>query len=494
MRNLKAYKNNESFSVKGYWSLSFGKQMKEVAGILSYSEEKIELELFDSFDEFGEEKVSNNKVRIEGISINNTYITLFDCHRKYQKNSNIVFVKYHVGSFCIGDLFIESLEKSIFYNFNLQTSNMKNWFSFQLLDVDDDETIFNMTFDKNKIGNNLKAFNLESERLVIKETYTSVVRRNIGEEIKIDIDNYLNVSSNDVLSIQDCNTIARKIISVFTLLQGQYENISFLEMYLIDESNKRLPIEKVRYYFTPLRKSQLTPVKNSNFRFFYNDIRGNMESILSLYFEKNELLNEIIQMYIGDIEKNPFIETKFLNNARALEIYSRNFLKSVESSDDASIEEAREQLIKILEDEYSKNNKIYSYFYNKINYKSETNLNSRISDILRLLPENIKGNLIKRKNKSMNKSIKSFVSYIVQTRNYHTHGDVNQEKYSCLITDNYDLFLMNKKMTLIIEYLLLTELGMDKESVSNRLLNSSQYGYLFPPATDNYEFVDPGNA
>lgn len=490
---MKVYKNNESFSLKGYWSLSFGKQMKEVAGILSYSEEKIELELFDSFGEFAEEKVSNNKVRIEGVSINNTYITLFDCHRKYQKNSNIVLVKYHVGSFCIGDIFVDSLEKPMFYNFNLQTCNMKNWFSFKLLDVDDDETKFNITFEKNKIANKLKNFKLDSEGLVIKEAYTSVVRSNLGEEIKIDIDNHLNVSSNDALSVQDCNTIARTIISIFTLLQGQYENISFLEMYLIDESNQRLPIEKVRYYFTPLRKSQLTPIKHSNFRFFYNDIRGDMESILSLYFEKNELLNEIIQVYIGDIEKNPFIETKFLNNARALEIYSRNFLKSVESSDDDDIEEAREQLIKFLEDKYSNNNKIYSYFDNKINYKSETNLNSRISDILKLLPENIKQNLIKRENKSMNKSIKSFVSYIVQTRNYHTHGDVNKEKYSCLITDNYDLFLMNKKLTLIVEYLLLTELGMDKEFVSSRLLDYSQYGYLFPPATDNYQFVDPGN-
>lgn len=482
------YKNNESFSLKGYWSLSFEDTEKEVAGILRYSEEKIVLELFDDLDETT--LSSNEKIRIEGVSIKNYCITLFDCHRISEQTSSIKLVDYHVGSFTIGNKFIASLKEPLFSNAILCTSNMQEWLSYELFEYSEMSTKSTMTFDRKQLKEKLYEYKIPTENIVIKESYHVLKSNSIQSGVNLQGSKFLQITSNKSLNLEAYMSISRKLISILSLLQGQYENITFIELFFdADELNENTVDERIRYYFRPLKKSRNSPVKYSNYRFYYSEIREQFQSILSLFFEKYEILSEIVQVYIGDIEKNPFVETRFLNSVRSLEIYSRN-LSEVAENIDLEIEEARLLLKEVLKKNFSDNQKVLKYFSSKIDYKSETNLNARISKTIKLLTPKIKHNLIKKENKTMSKSISSFTSYLVQTRNYHTHGDSNKSKYTTLIEGNYELFIMSKKLTLIIEFLLLSEVGLDKDFITETLLRNTQYGYLFPPATESYSFAD----
>lgn len=247
------YKNNESFSLKGYWSLSFEDTEKEVAGILRYSEEKIVLELFDDFDEVTFN--SNEKIRIEGISIKNYCITLFDCHRSSKHTSSITLVDYHVGSFTIGDKFISSLKEPLFLKASLGTSNMQEWLSYKLLEYSEMSTTSTITFDQKHLKEELYEFKIPTDNIVIKESYHVVTNHRIQSEVNFQGSKFFRIISDKSLNLEEYFSISRKLISLLTLLQGQYENISFLELFFdADELNENIVDERIRYYFRPNKK------------------------------------------------------------------------------------------------------------------------------------------------------------------------------------------------------------------------------------------------
>ncbi len=80
-----------------------------------------------------------------------------------------------------------------------------------------------------------------------------------------------------------------------------------------------------------------------------------------------------------------------------------------------------------------------------------------------------------------NKEIKNqqdLVKAIKDTRNFITHADVKPKK-SELILHNRELFIGNKILEMVMKYLIMIELGLDKEDIEKEIKNNSKFYVLY---------------
>ncbi|WP_271397622.1 HEPN domain-containing protein [Salinicoccus roseus] len=219
-----------------------------------------------------------------------------------------------------------------------------------------------------------------------------------------------------------------------------------------------------RYFFS---QNNVEPSKLKIKGIFYQDIEDNLDVIINNWFEKRDKLEAIEQVLIHNETLLTFLDTKLIDVIKALEIYHRNFVESIEKdiSEEEGLSRDRETLNKFIES----NIENAEYFQGKVNHIDQNvTLSKRLQELLKSLPAEVIENYIKEEEKSSNRSIKTFANKLTETRNSYIHAD-DIKRYPNAFKTNDEFSDILVKLRDIIWYLCLKEIKVSEELIRNNL-------------------------
>ena len=117
-----------------------------------------------------------------------------------------------------------------------------------------------------------------------------------------------------------------------------------------------------------------------------------------------------------------------------------------------------------LETQFTELCNVSQKFYTATN-SDDPDFASKLRWFLNLCPAEIKNEV----------EVNDFVSKIVDTRDYHVHGDGRERNH--LVTDSRELFRMIKNMTTLIEIFLMSQIGMNETS-KNQVYQKNKTQYV----------------
>jgi len=484
---------NESFEIKGIWFLPGQDMQKDgVKGFLKYSPKETTLDLIGTFQKNEEEFILTmlqpaEKLIIYGFSDSGKCITLCDCLSLSGKMSFPGFstTSYLINRFFIGTQYINSENDKIIETCNFSFTYLDAWLA--------DLQIMNKNFNPKTIDSNIS---IDSSRLIGQKKKISLQKENVSiceaifykfifpseyyteETTEIVFNRFYRLSSNDdrLLSYNDCSAILHKLKRLLTLLIGSPLYVSFIELNLPAEmisSSEGEPVEQRPYcraFFTQgeniNKKNNIFPYKPNSVLINRNDIKNSIETIFSNWFSLQDKISEIANPYIIDFYLPTYQESKFLNIVRCLETYHRTFLSvPLETTNDVTFENSREKIISFINTQIPIENR--QSFLDRVNYEDEGSLQKRLKDLFKKTPNTLMDRLFKN---FKSKDVNTMAQKIAQTRNYYTHRD-NKQKYTMLINNSGDLDFYINKLTVILQFWLLSCIGIEKETIENRLVH-----------------------
>ena len=223
--------------------------------------------------------------------------------------------------------------------------------------------------------------------------------------------------------------------------------------------------EKIDLFYNPISKIE-TPKElfPDDMIFAFPAISNQFEEILKNWFEKASLLRPVYTLYFATRYSSfIYVENRFLNQIQALETYhSRKYDKKYISEDICL--DVYNKLISSIPD-YS--GQEYSDFKTsliaRLHYINEYSLRKRLKSLIK--DTNIVSHhIIDNTN--------DFIDKVVNTRNYLTHYSRDAE---LLAVKGKDLFFLTEKVKILVEILLLRELGFPFEEIENFIIKNRDY-------------------
>lgn len=204
------------------------------------------------------------------------------------------------------------------------------------------------------------------------------------------------------------------------------------------------PID-IYYKIDPfMEKKTLHP---AHFLFLFEDEEKHIDKYLKNWFKKSDLLKPVIDLYFS-LYYNPrmYMQTKFINSLLALEAYHRRTRNNYMIPKKEYRELSKKILINI-PDKYREKMK------GKLIYGNEPSLKDRLIGIIKDL-HIILDDIID--------DIDDFVKDIMNTRNYLIHYDRKKKKTAA---SGVRLYILTRKIMLMLHILLLIEIGMKKREI-----------------------------
>lgn len=430
---------------KGIWWLA-GNEENYISGILKFnSDEGAHLELIGQLSGYDNLEADI----ILGKTPNGTNITLFRCfeiNKTFSSNgfpttivfANVVFEGVHFNS-----------EKDIKFNeISCHYSNLDEWAWMNAMDI-------NML-----PGGELEIKYKLPEKLSVdvSEEYTieiypktqtprlSIVQKeaNITQKIYVKV---INKRLNSFDELMDKLYHVQHFISL-----GIGEPIAVMDVFgeteiNKDEFNGQVLYPKVIMYFCTKEPSKayktiLPPHMLFNLRL----IKDEFDAILKRWFDKEEVLKPVFNLYFGTLyNSDMYLEQKFSNLIQAIESYHRRTRINTEIEPNEH-EKRIKSILQSVDIQYKE------WLENRLTYSNEPTLRTRLSDLTNECAKLI--------NISSSKSKKSFISKVCDTRNYFTHYDFSLADKAAKDTDLFHLFY---KLKVILEFNLLLEIGFNKE-------------------------------
>lgn len=191
--------------------------------------------------------------------------------------------------------------------------------------------------------------------------------------------------------------------------------------------------------------------------FTYGQIEGQLETIMTNWFDKADTLGPITDLYLGTIyTKSLYPYHRFLNLAQAIETYHRRTHKNVEL--DADDHQARvNAILNAVPVEYK------DWLQEGLNYSNEPKLRQRLKELYDELPAELKDILPKRSE---------FIYRIVTTRNYRTHYNTALKSGAA---EGDRLIELCDQLQFVLEVCILHELGFSTESIKTVVTQNGRY-------------------
>lgn len=456
----------EKFEFKGLWWLPDNKE-KTVSGTLKFNpEDGPRLELIGSFNELLELSAQLPPEIILGITSNGKKITLYGYQGKSDQISwpglptttikpRVIFVGYHFSK----------KERICFDNLSINYSYLEDWFF---------ANPFSIKFDLPK-------------EYTLKYQYPKPAIAEIGE-FKVSIESNLNVNYKKRDDIQIKHSVFVKAASTekchfSDFMDFFYKIRNFISLgvkrpiypvaitaktdkniFVMSDGTKVYP--QIEIYFKlsnrEIQKKTITPF---DMLYSFKDIEHQFESFLKNWIQISNYLKPVHDLYFGTLY-NPrmYIEDKFINSIQALEIYHRRKFPESFAINPKQSTEIVKKAIEVVPNEYK------NHFQQKLNYAHEHVLRSRLAEIIQINKDIIKSFIRPSRER------KSFIQKVVITRNFLTHYDKSLEKRAA---KGEELYWVTQKLKIIIEIILLKEIGIDSEIIKNVISRNIEYQKIF---------------
>jgi len=197
--------------------------------------------------------------------------------------------------------------------------------------------------------------------------------------------------------------------------------------------------------------------------FTYVDISDRFEVLLKNWFEKASLLEPIYDLYFGTLY-NPhlYLEFQFLSLIQAIEsLHRRVYGGAYMPKEDYS--EIYENLFTAIPESLDNDHK--ESLKSRLKYGYEFSLRKRLRELLNKYKENFKDFVDITNNNT-------FISKVVDTRNYLTHHDKELKERA---VEGEELYTITQKLKILLEICLLTELGFTSEEIRNLFSKNRRY-------------------
>ncbi|MBE6487085.1 MAG: hypothetical protein E7Z85_09625 [Methanosphaera stadtmanae] len=255
-------------------------------------------------------------------------------------------------------------------------------------------------------------------------------------------------------SIEEILNDIRMTKMFLTFLMNNETGIKLMNCRVDDEFN---PFKKIEV-FSKLFDKPLNEINTFNILIEFDEI-ADKQSIFKNWFKINDKYKPLIDIYFMNFtnESNP--EYELLSYTQALESYLRKDEKYIDKyMEIEEYEKIKNQITEIIDNlkitEDHKNS-----LKNKIKFGNEISLRKRLKELINdlndyeIITKLIDGN----KNK--------FISAVVDTRNYYTHYDES----SNFKKDTGKLNILNFKLKILIELIILRELNFNKRFIDEKL-------------------------
>lgn len=221
---------------------------------------------------------------------------------------------------------------------------------------------------------------------------------------------------------------------------------------LIQAQSETDPFNKIEvFYQLPHFTSEVPDIWPFTMLFTLPDISDHFEETLNNWFEKADLLEPVLDLYFG-IRHNPYVYNihSFLSLVQALETYHMRFAEKYKLSDEAST--------RLLSDV----NKISDQPYDKEWNRKPKNMTllRRILEILNYY-DDISWAICYEPPVPFSKKV-------ADDRNYYTHYDPQRPQLKHKVTRGIELSVVARRLDLILEVCLLSELGFGRDEITKR--------------------------
>ncbi|WP_283154124.1 HEPN domain-containing protein [Guptibacillus hwajinpoensis] len=450
----------DDYEVQGYWWLPDQKD-NQLAGNLYYENQKINLHVLGSF--------SNEIIEhdyIHGITIKGEEITLFN-NKLVNGTINMPGFpsqQFTAMYFIVGD-HITDIDEIKFRSVNISSTYLTKWFNNRPFHTED------KLDEESNLINQSNTFIAPEVHSVYVKSIDAEICNNYNFNQQSDSVTKMNLKYREFLKItpdewQDFDWYRKNInklnrlLSLFVgepvylermVLEGEIEDTGFGE-----DFNET---KKYHVYFSQREVKVNEKLISGKMLFTYPEVKQNLGVIFDNWFEKESYLNNVLNLYFGDIYNgNVDLETKFLNAVQTLEVYHRNsgygkLFSDEEKDKDLNI--INEALTGLIPDDK------LAAINSRLKYYNDYSLVKRLEDIVKdKLNNDTKEYLFKSNTKAG-----SFIFKSANTRNYLTHYDeTSQEKRFVGV----EMFYATKLLKALSGILLLKELGIDESIALNK--------------------------
>ena len=489
----------DSFEVKGTWTLDESDLDDGIDGILHYSPKQILLELIGSFDNmvsfFGGE--NRTKLTIYGFSENAERFTLLGCIPKEARMNAPGFdtCTYSVDRFYAGTNHIKIEEEPLLTEAEFSFTNIDMWMDFSVLRYLSDHECRKagcmVEIDSQQCEK--KEIEIPSINMILNEEFRYSLKYPsdyfLGETAKITINRFYRFlpQMKELVSPQAMLTNMQLIRRLLTLLLGKEMYFTYIEFHLPDkittyfEGETCVLKEHCRMFFRQVGDiTKETHLSHQDFSILLkrSDIKDHLEHILNTWFVEQEKLGECVNAYISDLYLPAYIENKFLNVVRGIETYHRLFIENgaKNEAEDLSVkpdlEEDYHKVLAYIYTNISAENR--DYFLARINYVDEMNLRKRLKSLLLLTPSALSTRLFGNMTAHQQKKI---IAQVIDTRNYYTHRD-EKKNYKNVLDSGFELMRLTNKLSILLQYFCLTQIGVDSNVAVQRLIAIANYNAL----------------
>jgi len=283
----------------------------------------------------------------------------------------------------------------------------------------------------------------------------------LAETIELQQHGVVGIEIKDEKTLDDFNVLFRKIKRLIEISSIRKVNIEKMEIYskdIFDEYGKTIINRPIPVYGVLVKKQKKDRNKSAFRRYSWITLTELMTNdCFRIYFEKYELLEPIIELFLETVYINSSNRRIFLNVVQALETYHSRFitndLKEYKKRVDSIVKSTSKEL------EESKRSFLLA------NSKKFITLESRLADLV-LAEHNIyfdTGDI----------KLYDFPEVIAKTRNYYIHYD-NRKKEKVLSEE--ELGWYNGILFYILEYYILKELGFSEGSKQLREKLNERWG------------------
>lgn len=332
-------------------------------------------------------------------------------------------------------------------------------------------------------GFNFKPPFLIGDKVLVKYTNPKTIRKRIGDNMEFELhthnthggihfpvheihlkqESFLKIHSRSNMTLQEITEVIRSLQNFFTFALGvPFHPVSMaLE---IDGSIIPKKDYNVKYadliYRTITSTLPESKIHESRVYFRYPEIKRRLSSILTNWFEKKEDLEPIFRLYFATIyNRNMYLEQEFLYLAHAIEAYHRLTMKNYDLP-----KRQHKNRLKIIE--RSLPTRYKDWTVDKLQFSNEPTLNTRLLEIIQKYSY-VLGN-------SSSTNAENFTKKFRWTRNYLTHYD-NMLRDKSLKGSKLGEF--NHKLGMILDLILLSEIGFKKNEIKSKLQNKMRnYG------------------
>lgn len=466
----------DEFQIKGYWWLPYSEE--KIAGILFYKKDFIKLEIIGTLNK-GRVSGFMNSDEVDlilGVSDIGEEFTLLNCYSSnFSINSpGFMTETYTVNSFLVGGHFKTSSEIN-FHSLAFYPTYFSKWtqkfpYSEEYLVNNDGhlEKIRSINFKEPIM---FKEY-VQSLNAKIEETYITNFTGDRNDSIHWSYKGGIKVLPDEWKNFDWFFKTMFKLKELYTLLLGYPTYFESIIFYGEEEKLDNLTYRKKYSYFLIQKNAKIRTKFNShdsmvNFR----DISDKLSNVFNFWFEKQEILKTIVDLYLSDFYMDMYLETKFLNSIQTLEIYHRKVYNG-KLFDPVKYQKYSTDIVNFVNDNIPE---FVERIKGMLLFGNELSLSKRLKELINSLSPDTKTYII---GKSDNR--KKFIQQLVDTRNYLTHYDVGDKKN--VLKDSSEIFYAIQRLKALATLFLFKEIGIEENVIINKIQQSKQYSYSIEEA------------